>query len=291
VGGYSEHGISMGWSMLEASVAGLYRRVLVEALPAHPGNAVKVIYAFAGGPDREVRGHATGINPATGAQQFAADLPVPPEGMPVTWRPVLSRSGRTLDPKLGGIAPDTILPVPPASSPVISEARETVPVHPARFPFAPQFLFRVTASFLADDTPVGETPDGLRFLFALRDGGTVRGPALNGEILHKGGDWMRVRRDGVGICAIDALIRPDSGGIVMTEYTGVCDFGPDGFAALSKGTPPRTAPLRFAPRYLTAVPALQWMNRLQCLSIGEVNLERQVIEYDLYAFGPIVGRS
>lgn len=288
MGRYAEHGVSMGWSLLEATGTGLHRRVLVEATPAHPGNAVKVIYAFAGGPDREARGHATGLNPATGAQQFAVDLPMPPDGIPVTWRPVLLRSGRTLDPKRGGVVPDTIKP---AAQPSTVQSAETMPVHPARFAFAPQFLFRVTASFLADDTPVGETPDGLRFLFALREGGTVRGPALNGEILHKGGDWMRVRKDGVGICAIDALIRPDSGGIVMTEYTGVCDFGPDGFSALSKGTPPRTAPLRFAPRYLTAVPSLQWMNRLQCLSIGEVNLERQVIEYDLYAFGPIAGMS
>ena len=81
-------------------------------------------------------------------------------------------------------------------------------------------MFRVTAPVLPDDSPVGETPDGLRLLFALRDGGTVRGPALNGEILHKGGDWMRVRPDGMGVCAIDALIRPDDGGVVLSSTPG-----------------------------------------------------------------------
>lgn len=291
MGHYSEHGVSLSWTIMPdaGDAMGLCRRAVVDTSPAHPSNAVKVIYALAGGPEREVRGHCTGIDPATGAQRFAIDLPVEPEGISMTWRPVLSRSGRTVDPKRGGTAPETMLPAHIKARPVGEAIAPAAAVHPARFSFEPRFLFRVTASFQADDAPVGETPDGLRFLFALRAGGTVRGPALNGEILHKGGDWMRVRRDGVGICTIDALIRPDTGGIVMTEYTGVCDFGPDGFDALSRGTPPRTAPLRFAPRYLTAVPSLQWMNRLQCLSVGEVNLERQVIEYDLYAFGPTVG--
>jgi hypothetical protein len=296
VGDYSEPGASLSWALADAVSGGPARalRAIVRALPAHPANAVKVLYSVAGGPEREVRGHATGIDPASGAQMFSVDLPVPPDGLAMVWRPVLMRSGRMLDPRLGGIPADIFrTAIPPAAAsaapPALPQTAAVVPVHPDRFPFLPQFLFRVTASFLPDDSPVGETPDGLRFLFALQDGGTVRGPALNGAILHKGGDWMRVRRDGVGICAIDALIRPTGGGVVLTEYTGVCDFGPQGYAALARGALPGKAPLRFAPRYLTAVPGLQWMNRLQCLSIGEVDLERRVIEYDLYAFGPIAG--
>ena len=59
----------------------------------------------------------------------------------------------------------------------------------------------------------------------------MEGPALSGEILPLGGDWMRIRPDGVGIAQINALIRPVGGGIILTEYSGVVDFGLDGSGA------------------------------------------------------------
>ena len=41
--------------------------------------------------------------------------------------------------------------------------------------------------------------------------------------------------------------------------------------------------LRFAPRYLTAEPRLRWLNRFSASAVGRVNLERYLVEYDLYA--------
>lgn len=257
----------------------------VHVLPAHPANAVKAVYSLAGGPEKEARGALTGLDPATGAQIFALDLPKPPEGLPLAWRPVLMRAGQVLDPARAGVKPDVLAP-PAAPAPAPTQAPAAFQTHAARFPFLPQFLFRVTVPFLADDSPVGETPDGLRFFFALGEGGTVKGPALNGTILHKGGDWMRVRRDGVGIASIDSVIHPDSGGLVLGEYGGVADFGPGAYAMLLAGQMPKRGAIRFVPRYLTSVPALQWMNRLQGMAIGEANLETRLVEYDLYGFGP-----
>ncbi len=282
-----DSGVGFSWTpaAVEAARQGKTLGALIRVFPAHPANAVKAVFSIAGGPDREVRANPVGLDPASGAQIFALALPEPPPGTEMVWRPVLLRSGRSIDPKQKGVPPDRVGAVPPPPS----EATSTpvTPSHPARFPLEPVFLFRVTAPVYPDDDPVGETPDGLRLLFALRDGGTVRGPGLNGDILHKGGDWMRVRPDGVGVCAIDALIRIPDRGIVQTEYNGMVDFGPDGYAQLARGGGPRRAPLRFAPRYLTAIPELKWINRLQCFSIGEVDLQRHIVEYDLYAFGPI----
>jgi hypothetical protein len=165
-----------------------------------------------------------------------------------------------------------------------SHAGHVAPSHPARFAFEPEFLFRVTVPVACDRDPVGETPDGLRVKFLLRSGGYVHGPALTGEIVPVGGDWMRIRPDGVGIAQISALIKPVGGGIILTEYSGIVDFGPDGYRLLAAGGGPQRAPLRLAPRYLTADPNWSWMNRLQCLGLGEVDLERYLVEYDLYAF-------
>ena len=282
-----DNSVGLSWTpaAVEATRLGQSLGALVRVFSGHPADAVKAIYSIAGGPDRETRANPVGIDPESGARLFAVALPAPPTGAELVWRPVLLRSGRSVDPKLKGIAPDRVASVPPPAADAV--VTPVAPSHPARFPLIPEFLFRVTAPVYPDDDPVGETPDGLRLLFALRDGGTVRGPALNGEILHKGGDWMRVRPDGMGVCAIDALIRIPDRGIVQTEYNGLVDFGPDGFAQLARGGGPRRAPLRFAPRYLTAVPELKWINRLQCFSVGEVDLERHIVEYDLYAFGPI----
>ena len=223
-----------------------------------------------------------------GEEWFAIDLPTQANDALVAFVPILSCSGREADPRRGGFPPTPLAPSPPPPArttvtPPASSGR-IAPSHPARFAFEPEFLFRVTAPVARDADPVGETPDGLRLKFLLRAGGYVEGPALSGEILPLGGDWMRIRPDGVGIAQINALIRPVGGGIILTEYSGVVDFGPDGYRLLAAGGGPKRAPLRFAPRYLTSEPRLSWLNRLQCFSVGEVNLERYLVEYDLYAF-------
>ena len=36
-------------------------------------------------------------------------------------------------------------------------------------------------------------------------------------------------------------------------------------------------------RFLTAAPVLQWLNRLQCLGVGEFDGENSRVGYDVYA--------
>jgi hypothetical protein len=42
-------------------------------------------------------------------------------------------------------------------------------------------------------------------------------------------------------------------------------------------------PLRVVPRFQTTHPTYQWLNRLQCVNIGEADLERFEVRYDVYA--------
>ena len=67
------------------------------------------------------------------------------------------------------------------------------------------------------------------------------------------------------------------------EYTGVGDLGEDGYQKFLQSALPRTVPLRVVPRVHTAHPAYQWLNRLQYLNIGEADLERFEVRYDMYA--------
>lgn len=291
---YSEKGLTLRWDapdLVSSEWQPPGTLVVVAARPAHPSNVVTALYTLDGGAVRIARGRRLRAAPrCDGEELFALDLPPQAHGARVAFVPILSCSGRQADPRRGGFVPT------PLAQPLLRQAKlgatgdgvsrdgRMAPSHPARFAFEPEFLFRVTAPVACDTDPVGETPDGLRMKFLLRSGGYVHGPAITGDVVPVGGDWMRIRPDGVGITKISALIKPVGGGIILTEYSGIVDFGPDGYRLLAAGGGPNRAPLRLAPRYLTADPSLSWMNRLQCFGVGEVNLERYLVEYDLYTF-------
>ena len=99
-----------------------------------------------------------------------------------------------------------------------------------------------------------------------------------------GGDWLVVRTDGVAILDVRATIETrDEGALIHVSYTGVGELGEDGYERFLRGDLPASVPLRVGPRFLTAHPDYRWLNRLQCLGIGEVDLERSEVSYDVYA--------
>lgn len=274
---YAENGLELSWDGSQTASSGSVTRVVVTARPAHPSNVLRGRWSAPGGPETEVRGFPLGPGGPEG-QPFALDLPSPPVGGTITWRPILSCSGREADPGRGGLL-ETL--VRPAASPTPTPAASPPPA--ARFGYALDFLARVTAPLERHPVPVGETPDGLRILFPIGTGGTVTGPRFRGVIEHRGGDWMRVREDGIGITDIHALIRTDDGATILSEYSGFADFGPDGYAALAGGGGPARADLNLTPRYLTASRSWRWLNRLQCVGFGRVTMATLLVEYDLYA--------
>ena len=71
--------------------------------------------------------------------------------------------------------------------------------------------------------------------------------------------------------------------LIHVSYSGVGDLGEDGYERFLRGDLPGSVPLRVVPRFLTAHPDYRWLNRLQCLGIGEVDLERSEVSYDVYA--------
>lgn len=278
---YRENGLSISWDAGDVSAAAP-GRLTVLASPAHPSNVLKVLYSVDGGAERMARGFPLDSGVGGDPQRFSIELPLLPAGSAVAWRPVLSCSGREADPRRGGLAAETLRPATPPFAPPAPS-----PVGPApRFPNGLQFLARVTAPLEHRPRVLGETPDGLRIVYPIGHGGVVRGPRLNGTILHKGGDWMRIRRDGIGVPEVRVLIETDKGALVMGEYSGVVDFGPDGYAALASNRPPARAWTQLAPRYVTSAPDLLWLNRLQCVAFGWVTMATLLVEYDLYAMQP-----
>lgn len=247
------------------------RKVLVEAGPASPKHILNLVYSVDGGSTRMSRGWPVGINPENGLQIFAALLPETPVGAVLRWWPVLSDGLRELAPESVADTSDSPQPAPAtgaAGSP---------------FPYQMEYLARVTAPLEKAPTMIGDTPEGLMIAFPLGKNGTVRGPKLNGKIEHVGGDWMRVRPDGVGISEIRVVVDCDDGTKFMGEYGGVVNFGRDGYAALSRGGGPKMAEVQLAPRFISADSKLDWLNRVQCVGLGRVTMADLLVEYDLYA--------
>lgn len=137
-------------------------------------------------------------------------------------------------------------------------------------------------TLLSPSEIIGETPEGLRVNFYVT-GGEVAGPRLKGEVLPVGGDWLTIRRDGVGLLDVRATLATDDEALIYLAYTGIIEAGEDGYQRFLDGDLPNRLPLRGTPRFLTAHPDYLWLNRLQCVNVGEADLENFVVSYDIYA--------
>ncbi len=149
------------------------------------------------------------------------------------------------------------------------------------FDFKLDHLFSYRATLQAPEV-IGPVPEGIRANFYVT-GGEVRGERLNGSIRPVGGDWFLVRRDGVGTLDVRATIETPDGALIHLFYQGIGDLGEDGYDKFLRGELPRKLALRTAPNLRTAHPAYQWLQRLQCFAVGEVDLERSEVSYDVYA--------
>lgn len=80
-----------------------------------------------------------------------------------------------------------------------------------------------------------------------------------------------------------ATFESHDGALIEATYSGVADLGEDGYQKFLKQELPRTLQLRIVPRYCTAHPGYQWLSRVQCVGIGEVDMEQLKVRYDVYA--------
>ena len=143
------------------------------------------------------------------------------------------------------------------------------------------FSYKAT---LAPAEVIGPTPEGLRVNFYVT-GGEIDGPRLKGKLLPVGADWLIIRPDGIAILDVRATIETHDGALLYMTYSGVAELGEDGHQRFLDGNPTMQFPIRAVPRFVTAHPDYLWLNRLQCVNIGEGDLEASYAAYDVYALG------
>jgi len=125
-------------------------------------------------------------------------------------------------------------------------------------------------------------PDGLHITFYIASG-EIHGPKINARIRGEGGDWMLVRRDGVGVADVRITYETDDGALLLSRYYGIFDLGPDGYERALRNDYEPLPPLVLAPQFVTSHPDWLWLNRVQCIAVGRVTMADLLVRFDLYA--------
>ncbi len=150
------------------------------------------------------------------------------------------------------------------------------------FDYSMDHIFSYSVTLDANMEAIGATPSGFRINVYVT-GGQMTGPMVRGKVRPVGADWLTVREDGVGILDVRATMETDDGALIYCAYQGVADVGEDGYARFVQGDPPAKLTIRAVPRFVTSHADYLWLNRLQCVNIGEVDLQVPVVNYDVYA--------
>lgn len=145
-----------------------------------------------------------------------------------------------------------------------------------------EHLFSYSATLQAPPEIIGPVPEGIRANFHIT-GGAATGPRVRGRIRAVGADFGLLRRDGMLVLNVQAVLETDDGALIAVDYAGLGEMGEDAYEKFLRGELPKRVPLRTTPRFRSAHPAYQWLHRLQCVGVGEANLETFTVSYDVYA--------
>lgn len=261
---------------------------LVAVQPPHPENVVTVHYRVDAGRLQSVRAVRVGSPPPGRVEYHRVTFPDFWNGERVDYLPVLHCAGR----QVPDIATASTLPSsfrlaqsrPHVLTPLLAlPAHELAPVH-EKLPFSLDYLASIRVP-LRQPELIGVTPEGITVnWFWSPAEGTVAGPHLNGKVRSIGGDWMTIRRDGVGVMDVRATIETTDGALLYVHYLGNYELGATGYQDFLDHRWPARATTRTTPRFHTSHSSYLWLNRVQCLGIGEVRIAAQpTYNYDLYA--------
>jgi len=264
--------------------------VTIGVYPLSPSNTVAIRYRINGGRVQTLPAILVHSDHAQAIQYFRATFPDFKGSERVEYLPILSCGGRQV-PEVSVINsfPSSFrLEVRSHSQNQDMQCSEEslhlplVSLQQKRFPLNLDYLCTVTARLKSEPEIIGETPEGLKVNWYM-SGGVAVGPKLNATIRPEGGDWMTIRPDGIGILGIHATLETQEGALIYTTYSGVFELGEEGYQNFRHKKWPQAPLMRSTPRFLTEHPNYKWLNRLQCVGIGEVRMSEFLVIYDLYS--------
>jgi hypothetical protein len=101
-------------------------------------------------------------------------------------------------------------------------------------------------------------------------GGDFAGERLTGEILPVGGDWVRMRPDGVAELDIRMTLRTGDGALIELRSSGLADISAGDRERILRGedVDPSRYYFRTEQRFETGAPSYLWLNRMLAVGSG-----------------------
>jgi hypothetical protein len=257
--------------------------VTVGVRPANPSNAVSVRYRVDGGGVETVSAPLVANDFQERTQYFRATFPTFWSGETVEYVPVVSCEGRRApDPATAGTFPSSFW-LSPASAAVRASSHSEGRNEPrAVFPARLEHLAYVRVQLARAPELIGDTPAGFVVNWAPLSG-TLDGPALRARVIPAGEHQTTIRADGIGDLSVSVTVETHDRALIALRYSGTVDYGADWAAQLRLRTWPAVLPVRSHIRLLTSDARYRWVNRLDCLGIGEVRPPEYLYTYDMYA--------
>lgn len=116
---------------------------------------------------------------------------------------------------------------------------------------------------LGDPVPIGDTPDGVRRIIPIFEGGRVEGPRIRGTLLGNAADWQLTRPDGVTVADAIYALRTDDGVVIQIRNRGLRHGPPEVMERLARGEEVNPADYYFRtiPEFAAPAGAYDWLNR------------------------------
>jgi hypothetical protein len=161
-----------------------------------------------------------------------------------------------------------------------ADTPQDTPAPARRYQWASEFLGAFTVKLINPPESFGPGPDGMHITYYI-DSGEIHGPKINGKV--RGGDWMVLRHDGVGVAESRITYETDDGALLLSRYYGILDWGPDAYQRALRNEFDPAPPIVLAPHFITSHPNWLWLNRLQCLAVGRATMADLIVRLDIYA--------
>ena len=122
---------------------------------------------------------------------------------------------------------------------------------------------------LGDFVELGDGPKGVRMIVDVLEV-TLTSERVNATLATNDcADWLTMSEGGaLGALDVRMTLKTDDGAIIYVEYGGRANF--------------ETGLIAAAPTFQTSHENYKWLNSVQAVSAGQVNLETKALVYKLY---------
>ncbi len=115
---------------------------------------------------------------------------------------------------------------------------------------------------------IGPAGQGTRLIFPTAEGGTLKGPLLNGTFRGIGGDWARIKPDYGFELDVRLIIDTNDGAVIHVSYSGIIDMNKDQVEQFMAGNIPKGLRIFVAPRFETSHEKYTWLNKVHTIGMG-----------------------